>query len=80
VEPARYLLIIQILDQQYIEWFTENLPKDMQLDGELWGGRGTYNAIQVMVRTRGTHDEWRGATFKGIHSLMSIKSNKSLNN
>lgn len=39
---------------------------DMSLDGELWGGRGTFEMIQGLVQ-RNTTDErdWENVVFQG---------------
>ncbi|KND01754.1 uncharacterized protein SPPG_03547 [Spizellomyces punctatus DAOM BR117] len=33
------------------EWFTRDLPKDMDLDGELWGGYGAFSRTVSVVKT-----------------------------
>jgi DNA ligase-1 len=40
-------------------WFTANLPR-AAFDGELWGGRGTFERTSGIVRSTSPHDaEWR---------------------
>lgn len=41
------------------DWFTEGLPTSMQLDGELWGGRGKFQSTVGIVRTKDKSDRWR---------------------
>ncbi|KOS12883.1 dna ligase [Malassezia pachydermatis] len=38
-------------------WFTEQLPADMPLDGELWIGRGLFEHTSSVCRST-TSDEW----------------------
>jgi hypothetical protein len=37
----------------------------MQLDGELWGGRNTFEFTQALVRRKDANDEWKSVTFQG---------------
>jgi DNA ligase-1 len=41
-------------------WFTAGLP-DMRLDGELWMGRGTFNALVSTIQRKGS--DWAGVKF-----------------
>jgi len=43
-------------------WFTENFPT-MQLDGELWVGRGRYEEVSSIVRRSLPHEGWRKIRF-----------------
>jgi DNA ligase-1 len=46
------------------EWFTHGWPS-VPLDGELWGGRGTFERTSGVVRrSRPDDGEWRGLTFE----------------
>ena len=40
------------------EWFTKNFPV-IPLDGELWLGRGQYEATSSVVRKQQPHDGWK---------------------
>ena len=40
------------------EWFTKNFPAIL-LDGELWIGRGRYEATTSVVRKQQPHDGWK---------------------
>ena len=44
------------------EWFAAGLPT-ARLDGELWGGRGTFEAVSGVVRRARPHDGWRAVRF-----------------
>src|SRR5687768_16712737 len=49
--------------------FTANFPAEISLDGELWGGRGTFDKIGALVRKKETtDDDWKGVVFKGKFS------------
>ncbi|WP_350355110.1 DNA ligase [Shewanella zhangzhouensis] len=39
-------------------WFTAALPEDVLLDGELWAGRGRFEWLSGLVRSRGRDDDW----------------------
>ena len=43
------------------EWFTDSLPSDIRLDGELWMGRGTFDALLSKIQTKG--GDWAGVQF-----------------
>ena len=46
------------------EWFLADLPKDFALDGELWGGRQTFQATNAAVMRKVPVDaEWRTIKF-----------------
>jgi DNA ligase-1 len=40
------------------QWFLESLP-NTPLDGELWGGKGTFDEVSGMVRRSEPHEGWR---------------------
>jgi DNA ligase-1 len=43
---------------------TDGLPKGIALDGELWGGRGTFERVRVAVQFRNRdHADWDGVNF-----------------
>lgn len=43
------------------EWFTVGLPRGVALDGELWGGRGTFQIASELSRfERAADPAWRG--------------------
>ncbi|CAM2750760.1 DNA ligase [Shewanella amazonensis] len=39
-------------------WFIAALPADVLLDGELWAGRGRFEWLSGLVRSRGRDDDW----------------------
>lgn len=41
--------------------FTAGLPKGVRLDGELWMGRGTFDALVSNIQTKGS--DWAGVQF-----------------
>lgn len=41
--------------------FTAGLPKGVRLDGELWMGRGTFDALVSNIQTKGS--DWAGVMF-----------------
>jgi len=45
------------------DWFTENLPTDFHLDGELWMGRGEFHKASGIARKKEPHDGWADLTF-----------------
>jgi DNA ligase-1 len=55
------LLSRQGKDLKAPKWFTAGLPTGTRLDGEIWMGRGTFNALLSNVRTKGS--DWAGATY-----------------
>lgn len=42
-------------------WFTESLPEDIRIDGELWMGRGTFDALLSKIKSKG--GDWAGVEF-----------------
>lgn len=42
-------------------WFTAKMPKNVRLDGELWMGNGTFDALQSNLQTKGSN--WDGIKF-----------------
>jgi DNA ligase 1 len=42
-------------------WFTASLPADIRLDGELWMGRGTFDALLSKIQRKG--GDWSGVEF-----------------
>lgn len=43
-------------------WFTDGLPKDVRLDGELWMGRGTFPALVSTIQKKGS--DWAGVMYR----------------
>lgn len=41
------------------DWFLEGLPKDLPLDGELFGGRGKFQRTVSIVRRQDRGEAWR---------------------
>ncbi|XP_046549454.1 LOW QUALITY PROTEIN: uncharacterized protein LOC124259371 [Haliotis rubra] len=44
------------------EWFTKDLPTDMHLDGELFGGRGKFQSTVSIVKTPGD-ERWKKISY-----------------
>ncbi len=45
------------------KWFTDELPKDLHLDGELWGGRNNFQRTISIVRSQSKDAEWRFVSY-----------------
>ena len=45
------------------DWFLDPLPKDMPLDGELFGGRKQFQRTVSIVRRQDRSDAWKGISF-----------------
>ncbi len=45
------------------DWFTDALPGDEHLDGELWVGRGLFQQTISIVRRHDAGEQWRGVEF-----------------
>ncbi|KAK0491621.1 DNA ligase/mRNA capping enzyme [Armillaria novae-zelandiae] len=45
------------------KWFLDHLPKDITLDGELFGGRGEFQSTVSIVKTINS-PHWKGITFQ----------------
>jgi len=45
------------------KWFLDKLPKDITLDGELFGGRGEFQSTVSIVKTINS-PHWKGITFQ----------------
>ncbi len=45
------------------DWFVEDLPKDVHLDGELWMGRKLFQRAVGVVRRQDKSEEWRDIRF-----------------
>jgi len=45
------------------QWFLDKLPKDLTLDGELFGGRGEFQSTVSIVKTINS-PHWEGITFQ----------------
>jgi len=46
------------------EWFTDQLPKDLALDGELWTKREDFQKAVSIVKKKYPHDDWKYITYK----------------
>lgn len=46
------------------EWFTQGLPKDIKLDGELWLGRGKFQKTVGIVKSHLGNSDWHGIQYK----------------
>jgi DNA ligase-1 len=42
-------------------WFTAGLPSGFRLDGEIWMGRGTFDALLSSIQIKGS--DWRNVTY-----------------
>lgn len=58
------------------EWFLESLP-NTPLDGELWGGRQTFDEVSGIVRRNQPHEGWRKVTFM-VFELPQAKGDFSM--
>ena len=45
-------------------WFTKDLPTDMTLDGELFGGRGKFQSTVSIVKSRDSDPRWANITYE----------------
>ncbi|KDQ57285.1 hypothetical protein JAAARDRAFT_35922 [Jaapia argillacea MUCL 33604] len=54
------------------QWFIDKLPKDVTLDGELFGGRGEFQSTVSVVKTVNS-PHWKGITFQ-IFDVPSLGS------
>lgn len=46
------------------DWFVEDLPRGVPLDGELFFGRGKFDTMNAIHRTRGKPHKWEGVEYK----------------
>ena len=56
------------------EWFTKCLPKDVQLDGELFGGRGKFQTTVSVVKSSEAHAGWKNTTYE-VFDIPTVKEN-----
>eukprot|EP00466_Bigelowiella_natans_P003468 jgi/Bigna1/53702/estExt_Genewise1Plus.C_230052 len=45
-------------------WFTEGLPTDLHLDGELFGGRNEFQATSGIVKSFAAGERWKKLTYE----------------
>ncbi|XP_077982754.1 uncharacterized protein LOC144437642 [Glandiceps talaboti] len=45
------------------KWFTKDFPTEMELDGELFGGRGMFQSTVSIVKSSETDERWKKITF-----------------
>jgi DNA ligase-1 len=45
------------------KWFLATLPRDLHLDGELWGGRGNFDTTSGIVRSQSFGERWKQLVF-----------------
>jgi DNA ligase-1 len=45
------------------EWFTDSLPRDNSLDGELWLGRGTFELLNGLVSSKEDDLSWKNISY-----------------
>ena len=45
-------------------WFTAALPKDVTLDGELFGGRGKFQSTVSIVKSPASDSRWNNITYE----------------
>jgi DNA ligase-1 len=50
------------------DWFTEALPRDVFLDGELWCGRQQFNTLTSIVKRKEADDRWNNVEFRVFDS------------
>lgn len=58
------------------QWFLDSLP-NTALDGELWGGRQTFDEVSGIVRRNKSHEGWRKITLM-VFELPKAKGDFSL--
>jgi DNA ligase-1 len=58
---GRKLLSRNGKDLKAPKWFTDNLPKNLRLDGELWMGRGTFDTLVSVIQRKDAN--WQGVKF-----------------
>lgn len=46
------------------DWFTADLPSNVQLDGELFYGRGEFNTTVSIVKSQDLGDRWKTLTYQ----------------
>jgi len=46
------------------DWFAAELPSDVVLDGELFGGRGKFQTTVSIVKSQDQGDRWKTLTYK----------------
>ncbi|TRM67364.1 hypothetical protein BD626DRAFT_564316 [Schizophyllum amplum] len=54
------------------QWFLDKLPKNVHLDGELFGGRGTFQSTVSIVKTINS-PHWKNITFQ-VFDIPSLAS------
>jgi DNA ligase-1 len=59
------------------EWFIRDLPRYIRLDGELWMGRGTFDALRSNMQRKGS--DWSGIRFM-VFDLAEIGTFEDRNN
>lgn len=49
------------------DWFVKNLPTEMTLDGEIWGGYSSLDSTLSLVKSKEFHSPhlWQSIRFKG---------------
>lgn len=56
------------------DWFLEQLPKGICLDGELWMGRGTFQQCRSIVSTLIPSDDWAGVKYHCFDSPSYVQT------
>lgn len=57
-------------------WFTDALPKDIALDGELWTKRNDFQNVVRIVRKQDANEGWRKITYM-VYDAPLLKQNFS---
>lgn len=59
------------------EWFTQTLPSDVKLDGELYRGRGCFQDTVSVVRTaldaKGAGERWKQVTYQ-VFDIVDLRT------
>lgn len=58
---GRKLLSRNGKDLKAPKWFTDNLPKNLRLDGELWMGRGRFDELVSVIQRKDS--QWEDVKF-----------------
>ncbi len=57
------------------DWWIDRMPPDVELDGELWGGRGAYTKVLSAYRRHRPNDsEWRELRYTAFDLLGGMEA------
>lgn len=55
------------------DWFVADFPKDITLDGELWGGRKKFQSTVGIVKSLDAGERWKSLTYQ-VFDIPSMKT------